>query len=373
MKRILVLIIVLLLGISARAEGNGVHPYHTVDALREQVNESWHAVYDTPWRTVEIDVRPTIPSVRAMPILKVRPAFWIPEASPEAAWVSKAAYDQAECDTFTLSRGEIYKEEQVNDTVSQSEYFYAPLDARRSYAPGNQLTMERMLAQLDEILSGMENLSGGLDTSHIFSVNVTSCIDQRTGETVLPARMTIRLATTLRMIPLWGHVIMSVDTRKDHELFYDPKCYFTMRSDSSYMLMGSTVKEVEEIAADIPLCGFDQVVSALEEEIMAGHIRSIYSVDLGFALYNEPGVTRQSGRDWIRTAEFYAVPTWRCACIYTNMAKQALPDDTVEDPEPSMYYKTLYVNAQTGELFSPTDDHDGCADYQGFISWEEVR
>ena len=376
MKRFFTLVLALcLLASTALAETtlNIMDQYYTVDDLQEQISKVWQQTYETPWRTVEIDVQATAPQVQSMPILKVTPAFWIPETSSKVEWISRAGHDDPDSDTFSLSCGEIYKEEQMDNVMPQTEYYYAPLDAQQSYAPQNPLTIRNMLTLLDEILSDIDNLHCGLDADHIFSVNVTSHRNKKTHEVVLPARMTLTLATTLRAIPLWGHVIMSVDTRKDNELFYDPKVFFTMRSSSSYDLMGSTVKENEVISADIPLCSFDKIISALEEEIMAGHIRHIYCVDLGFALYNEPGVTRQSGREWIRTAEFYAVPTWRCTCIYTNLAKQELPDETVENPEPSMYYKTLYINAQTGELFSPIDDRSGCADYQGFISWEEVK
>lgn len=85
-----------------------------------------------------------------------------------------------------------------------------------------------------------------------------------------------------------------------------------------------------------------------------GIFGGIYSVDLGYALYNEPGVTRAPGREWIKSAMFYVKPVWRCVCIYEKKASKDLSDNIFSDPIVSVYYKTLYVRYINGQRITKT-------------------
>ena len=67
------------------------------------------------------------------------------------------------------------------------------------------------------------------------------------------------------------------------------------------------------------------------------------------------------------------MPAWRVLCLYTGDANKTLPDSAYANPGTSLYYESLYINAQTGELLDPTQRGNGTADYAGFISWEEVK
>ncbi len=114
--------------------------------------------------------------------------------------------------------------------------------------------------------------------------------------------------------------------------------------------------------------------SAIEQEINAGHIRAVYAVDLGYALYNLPGAPlRKPGSDYLDDAAFYCAPTWQVVCLYTSNAKKDLKDSVYEEPAISMYYKTLYINAQTGKMIDPEDGRRGCGDYPGIITWDEAE
>ena len=70
---------------------------------------------------------------------------------------------------------------------------------------------------------------------------------------------------------------------------------------------------------------------------------------------------------------FYAVPTWRCVCIYTNLAKKDISEDVLNNPAPSMYLKTLYFDAQTGMLIDPNNDQNEQGDYKGIVLWEQEK
>lgn len=116
------------------------------------------------------------------------------------------------------------------------------------------------------------------------------------------------------------------------------------------------------------------VRASLEEEILAGHIRKIFDIDFGYALYNELGANRTGGGKESEPHQFYTVPAWRVNCYYIESGKKEMRDYSKWDvPERSeIEYKTVLVNAQTGKVMDRADHSEGCTDYRGFISWEDI-
>lgn len=341
------------------------------------VPDHWTATYDTSWRTITVDVQPTVPDVEEISILQVRPAYWIPQPDGETAWSAKDIHFDKGGDAFELTCGDFGKEYDAvrgkKDVVDHSCYVYGPFDANSSYAPQNSLTLGQMLSHFDRIWAETAAWKPTFDTQHIQSIRIKTYKNKKTGEVLLPAYMDVTLPQALEGVPLWGHVITSVDEHQDNELFYDANVSFTMLNAGTYQMVGRVVKPDTVLSANVPLCSFEKVQEALESEIEAGHIRRIYSVDLGYALYNEPGVTRAPGREWIKSALFYVKPVWRCVCIYEKKANKDLSDNIFSDPIVSVYYKTLYVDAQTGILIDPLDTRQGCGDYNGYFTWEDVQ
>ncbi|MEG2604862.1 MAG: hypothetical protein RSB91_07975, partial [Clostridia bacterium] len=133
------------------------------------------------------------------------------------------------------------------------------------------------------------------------------------------------------------------------------------------------MKIADTIAEDVPLCGFDKIKETLDKEITAGHVRKIFDVDLGYTLYNTPGMTNKSG--FQRTAVFYAIPAWQVHCLYVDSGKKEMRDYSGLDVDErnTQEAKTVLINAQTGEIIPSLEKEKGCLDYQGFISWEEAR
>ena len=376
MKQAVSCIIAMILSFTASA-AYAAEPSYTVDEIREQITSPWQATYEAKWRTIEVDIQPTVPDVETMPVLMVRPSFWYPITDADVVWRSEIGQQITNCSIFYVFAGDIWGEESSAKKGKRCEdvgqFFYAPLDIEKSYAPLNDLTIKEMIETLRGILDVVDHSHFDIAPERTLFIRVGGYIDRSTNEYVLPALIDIKIPTTLREIPIYGHVIDSVDGRSDFECSYDPSLNFIMRSQESYQLAGRTVYETAELAPDVPLCSFDAVCEAIEQEIEEGHIRFIYSVDLGYALYNVPGARHKYNEAWEKEVEFYAVPTWRVVCAYSQQAKKELPSETIENPEPSLYYKTLYVNAQTGMLIDPNDNRSGCGDYPGIIAWADVE
>lgn len=348
MKRILCTIAAaLLLASAAMAE-----EYQSIADM--PVPERWTAEYQSGRRTVTVDIQPTIPDAEAMPVLKTVPAFWLPEAKEGAAWSANVTgYN----DAFHLMTENVF-------TTSHLGLMYPPFEEDAPLIDDAELTLARLRSKVEAIFSEMEGESYGYDVSHIDYLNPHKA---KGGPAVL-----MNFFQTLRGVPLWNHAINSITHWPDNDLSYWPGYTLTMQDGDSYELSGRTVRETAVLAQDVPLCSFEQVKDAIEKELEAGHIRAVYAVDLGYALFNEPGVTRRPGTEWILSAEFYAVPVWRVVCIYTSDSGKKL-DHVFANPATSLYYKSLFINAQTGELLDPDQSRNGCADYSGFIAWEDVQ
>lgn len=369
MKRILSCLIALLTFCGA---AYAEQPSFSINEVREQIT-AWHKIYETQGRMVSVDILPTVPDVSAMPVLMVVPAYWVPVANEQADWT----LTRSAPDAFAACVGDLWQEEHEmtkgRKVKDYSYYIYGPLDCEAAYAPGNMLTIGGLVDIVHRFLNTVDHSHFELDTKHILRARIAGYTDKVTGEQMLPALIhTDCLYTMVHDIPIFGHVIMSVDQCKDEELFYEPCLTALVRDEMNYQIIGSTVRERNILADDVPLCAFDTVLAAIETEIEAGHIHAVYSLDLGYALYNVPNTSRKPGWGWIETAEFYAAPAWRCVCLYTKDAKKELPGDAYDDPYTSLYYKELYINAQTGELLDPNDNRKGCGDYPGVIPWLEA-
>ena len=320
------------------------------------VPDRWTETYQTGKNTVTVDIQPTIPDVDSLPVLKVVPSFWVPEPQEGAAWTLQ---------TERIAEGAFHLWTENVETVEALGFVYGPFDDNAKYIKNSDLTLGQAKAAVEDIFATMEIADYGYTTNYIHYLNPHT---SKQGYAYI-----VNFHQALRGAPLWGHAIFSISKSSDSDLSYAPNYILTVQDDGNYELLGRTVKETAVLAEDIPLCSFDKVKTTVEEQIEAGHIRAVYGVDLGYALYNEPGATHEPGWEWLQTAEFYAVPVWRVLCLYTGDATKTLKDSTYLNPGTSQYYETLYINAQTGELLDPTQKGSGTADYAGFISWNDAK
>jgi hypothetical protein len=79
-------------------------------------------------------------------------------------------------------------------------------------------------------------------------------------------------------------------------------------------------KAYETLAEDVPLCPLNKVEAAVAAEIDAGHIRKVYELQFGYALYNEPGVFRESMGEPCPTTPcvYYQQPVWLINSLYVR-------------------------------------------------------
>ncbi len=346
--------------------------YYTIGELRESIPERWTQTYETKWRKVSIDVQPTLPQVDKLPILKVIPDFRPLDISGLGeGWSRWEVNDRA---TFAAFQNDLDQEERDAKGETTTTNYYPPFDMSASYAQNNDLTLNDVLNHLMRIMDAMGEDQGQWQYDRPTRIFVNTTVSRTTGKPLLPGSYSVSLHQKLQGVPVLCHALNGVDSPKDQEMWFHAGLTFQIRTPESVSLGGKEVTVKEVLADDVPLCDFSKVKSAIEEEIQAGHIRKIFDVELGYALYNEPGVSRKPGLEWLHTAMFYAVPVWQVNCYYVENGQKELRDyKDLDVPErAAMEYKTLIVNAQTGVAMDRSDNRKGCGDYLGFISWEEV-
>ena len=85
-------------------------------------------------------------------------------------------------------------------------------------------------------------------------------------------------------------------------------------SKDAYYVDANIRAEIETVYADVPLRSFADAKAAIEQEIMAGHLRSISKVKLCYIPYTDPS----------DQSLFWLLPTWYVEGIYTGNAKKDL-------------------------------------------------
>jgi hypothetical protein len=217
----------------------------------------------------------------------------------------------------------------------------------------------------------------------------------------LPGGISFEFRSRVEGIPVLSHIYSAVidhyhgESRVD-ELFELPRCLATYSAydQKLHNLYLWCAQPVETIATDVPLCSLDKVIAAIEPEIKAGHIRKIYELELGYVLYNEPGVYHDrkeplvEGRNTQEEMDaamaealvkhagyrYYARPMWQVNCLWVKSPSGKLRETAsyTTDERNSLDYYQLLVDAQTGELIEESDAYDRC-EYKGFLSWEDVN
>ena len=186
--------------------------------------ERWTAEYQAGKNTVTVDIQPTLPDVDELPVLKVVPSFWQPQAKAGAAWslVTERVAEGA----FHLWTENVY-------TVEALGFVYGPFDENTAYIKNSDLTLGQVKAKVADIFAAMENADAEYTTDYIHYLNPHT---SKTGYAYI-----VSFHQKLAGAPLWGHAIDSVNKSADNDLWFYPHFTLTIQDGDNYELLGSTV------------------------------------------------------------------------------------------------------------------------------------
>lgn len=345
--------------------------YCTAAQLHEQTPEHWVQTYQTAWRDVEIDTHVFTPDVQTMPVITV--AY---DLNDMASSTGHYKVTRSKSGILHIDIGNIDK--QRPNGVFHSAQYFAPYSSA-SYAPGSSADVDGALQEAENMLNDCQLSAELFDLARPEEVAVWWITDKKRNQ-IGDCEYSISLKQTINQIPVLGHAFLgmpgSMRNGKGGEYFAEVGATMRYMNNEQASFFGEILYETERIAEDIPLCSFDKIKSALEQEITGGHLRKIYEIELGYVLYNVEGASKDPGSYWRKTAAYYAVPTWFVSCVYLDQAKKAwTPSDDPEQASRSDVHSfVLLIDAQTGKMLPHKKSKQrGAADYRGIITWEDVE
>lgn len=141
---------------------------------------------------------------------------------------------------------------------------------------------------------------------------------------------------------------------------------FEFMGDDSFEMLVRWVKEAGIIKEDVPLAPLSSIISSIEDEIQKGHIRNVYALRLGYGCY----ITNESPETYV------LYPTWICDCDYIGDPKEKINVSAYnieKDFNKKYTFKTLVINAQTGEMDDPYLSKKEQIFCPTIITWEDAQ
>ena len=361
--------------------------YYTLPEIREQAKDGWHETYtDKYGREIQVDIDVDVFGGETAPVLRVSHADY--KVKPEA--IDDGAQWRNEYDWYISKNNPYDTVTDVRRNGGRRTHLYRTfgekidLDKSYGHAYGNDLTVREMYKfALDMLKKHDLEISNDFAFEQPQMFDVLCNVNQTTFEAVTPAFYHVNLWAELRKMPVLQHVMYSF--KNQGWPLYMPQASLMMRNQDEYRFILDTVKETEMLAEDIPLCSLEQVIEKTESWIESGKIQKVYSLQFGYALYNEPGHPKyRKDIQYASMADYYAVPSWVLTCAFMEKPEKTFTYDYgaehEKDPDTCEHYadavRELVINAQTGELMNPEDiskNGTGDADYKGFIPWNKAK
>lgn len=336
----------------------------SIRQLKEQLPERWTQSYQTKWREVSVDVVPFAPEADTLPILKVVPDLSAPDSTKLGPTWAGEIRDRG---TFNVYQVDPPQRDKKAGEKAKTITFYPPFEDTDYHG----LTFADLIAEAEDRIVRIHHGEWRMSPPLRLSINIPSA---EQANDLHWLSYSLNFSQELVQIPILIHALSGVDDPKDGLPIYLPFLSYQGNPSGYARVGGRKVNLSEVVAEDVPLLDFSHIRAAIEEEITAGRIRKIFDVELGYALYNEPGATREQGTAWMKKTVFYALPVWAINCYYIENGEKQMRDYTDNDvPERSVFeYKTLIINAQTGKIMDRADNRPVTAEYPGFISWDEA-
>lgn len=382
-KQIAAILASLLLYTTAHAE-----PWLSIAELQKQVPAHWTKTYQTAWRDISIDAEIRVPQVDKLPVLLISGGAAEPQLTAEEAGWDEIEY-RGPYDILLVNNIPAYPKKvdgvRVGSPVSKGNW-YSGFAPENTYVPMDDTNLGEIITQAKVEISRFGYDPNVWELDHPRRISAHHVYAKGTEQDVLPGFIYLEVRTKLEGIPvlshIWDAVVSHQGTTRNDEF------WLPVTSDIAYdgylgglshlYLTPLAIRTM--LAEDIPLCPFDRILSVIEAEIEEGRIRKIYEIELGYVLYNEPGIYRgkgngeQSTYEQYQSARYYARPMWQVNCLYVERASGNLRNVSgyTDDERNSIDYYQLLIDAQTGALVEQSSARDRC-EFKGFISWEDVQ
>lgn len=362
--------------------------------LREQAQAGWEGSYQVKGRTITVKVEAIIPKAHQVPILVLGAMGEQPKTPEGSGWsTDPMRKDDPLGFVFTYNNTGDAKSEPAGYVNIDGEKHsakpyrmdYGGFESEGRYLPGNDLTLleisELALASFQKAGVSPENIELPLPRD----ILTHAYYNQDKSGFIAPGWGALRFKQKLHGIPVTTPLYQAF-AMDNHIAFNQPPTPsgpttdFTMviRSKDLFWIGGTPLKELEVLAQDVPLAGFQQVIASLEKEILSGRLQKVFDLEFGYALFDAPDYDAKVS-PWqkrLRELRVYAVPVWRVNCLYTVDGEPVAPHheepgEKYPDLRNSTSFQSLAVLAQTGELLNPLNIQPDRAHFPGFVPWKD--
>ncbi len=356
-------ILILIIGLQCTA---CAETYWSIKQVAESTPERWTESYDTPWRTISIDVEIEVPTVEKIPIVRVHrmPAVQDEKLSDYAGTVRNV-------------EGSLRADKKRDDFVSgdsrpQNTYSYTkgqtpdrkPENVEMTYAEALKLGYKEM-----EKIWGLKE-----DNLRITKVNIQDCFYYYSGknESMVwgkretdQGRYIMVFAQNMCGIDVEAatecYDILGLDSEKN---FYSPYCYISLSDIQNIKIRASLYQEKNVVHEDVPILSFESAKKAFEAEIYAGHLRSVDVVKLCYIPYLDK---KDKSILWL-------LPAWYVKGLYTRDSSQEVEVFTENGIEnENMERLELVFDAQGGKLLDYTDKRKDRRSVPPIMTWEKIH
>ena len=288
-KSISGLLLILMLYSTALADNQ----FQSVSEIKANTPARWTQTYQTQWRTVDIDTAVEVPDVSQFPVIRITPR----EPVDVLLLANYAQVPTNEQGTLNALRNGYSVGVGTDERFKDIQYFY-------NGAIPDQLPEDNPLsyqAALD--IANMElNRLFGFETSSL-SVSETAVFSR-----YYHFKVKNKEKVWLDPDPNYPKgKYWLIFSQKFHGIGFQEstQCYNKLRlgeedklcaaqvlmditDDSDFSINSHLYQEVDVVYDDIPILPFEAAKAAIEEEIMAGHLRSIDTMALCYAPYFDP-------------------------------------------------------------------------------------
>ena len=365
--RLFILALLLMIGYLLLFTADSRAEYVNIGDLREEVKAGWHETYQAYGRTVSVNIPVIVPEVQLFPVLKVRKVPAVPDELLEGylsfgnsengfsayktpAYI-KPVYQGASWfkTTFVLKPGEIDWDKKLTDEC--------PLTPREAAGIFNrELTRFFGMDWKDGL--ALESLWVKGRLYEYFRKTKTF------GEPVSElGSYEFAFVQKLKGIPVLVDGSYGFSPTAEGERHPPSTRVSAMIFSEDYFTMNvSLVNVAEEPYPDIPLLSFKRVKAGYEKLILAGLLREVTGLSLGYMLYLDP----------VEDDVYWAVPVWTLNGIVYDDAKSEAPPPL----EPGMDTRPTrreILLAQQGTIIQGNNDSPFRYCVPAVLTWEKVK
>ncbi len=396
--------------------------YLSIAELKAQTPARWQQTYEAHGRIIQINVPIYVPDVEKMPVLageNTWPVFlddmesyfdtWrndnypyhfgkssalplqdladssaspqdlaVSPASSQAPAISSASpQDPAPTSAPTAAPTPAKQKQRWLEHYLDTE----KLDWNESHAEGNPLTLQEgwdITVQAVAQALG-QDIADGLFLDRAVARGTYTYTDKAGGvyhKTDRASRYVFQCAQSLEGIPVLAPAFRAFSAYTGRTLTGEKGVMWSsfltahITSAEEFQIYLVATKATETLHQDVPLSSFAPVQSKLEEMILAGQIRAIYTLRLGYVYFMKADGSKKG---------FDFFPCWVVECDFAKKPKQETEDPLRPDIKGPFSYTlasrfTYFLfNAQTGELIDPKSVSQKRSRCPEVITWESVR